>query len=96
MKPIVNSQITIADCTFRNIIAPGELGIPESIFFFVGLDKSTITVTKNSIFAEIDDYAYGEMFIAEGRWYDSNMTISDNTANFVTLSDEWALSAVSR
>ena len=87
MKPIVNSKITIADCTFRNIVAPGLPGVSKAVSMSGGLRSSAFTVNNNSFNSEIDFPNYMETFIAQGRWYTSNMTISDNIVNIVTLSE---------
>ena len=79
MKPIVNSKITIAECTFRNIVAPGLPGVSKAVWMNGGLSSSAITVNNNSFNSEIDVPHYMDTFIAQGRWYTSNMTISDNT-----------------
>ena len=86
MKPIVNSQITVADCTFRNIVAPGLPGISDPVTMNGGFSSSLIAVVNNNFVSEIDSETYGDTFIAQGRWYTSNMTVSENTVSVVTLS----------
>ena len=86
LKPIVNSKINIADCTFRNIVAPGLPGEGTSITMSSDMTASDMTIANNSFYAEMNTSLYAEMFMATSRCHRSNITVADNTADFMMVS----------